>query len=144
MTTNSTNGHKPGFRFPERTDRLVFSHSDWSGAEVVVRRLPFGLYLDYQRRIRESQSNEEVAGLLADLSRDVLCSWNIEDANGQEIPLLPNGLGAIELDYALTIVKEWMRVAANIPLVERSSALSTSSVGGGARRRAKSSTKTRG
>ena len=149
---SSKNGHKPGFRPPERTALLVFTESEWEGAEVVVRlNVPTELYFEMARKagVLEGASDglavmPEVEAFLADFSRQILRNWNILDEADEPIPVHPNGLAKIDLPFSMAIITKWMEVAAASPLALKSSGSSTSTASGGARRRAKSSTRTRG
>lgn len=131
------NGHK-GYRLEADTLTLKFE-GEYEGLEVVCqgkRHVSLGTYLQFAKLadLATEEGVSQVHGMadyFEQFSREVLISWNLEDATGRAIPVHPDGMIRAPLDLAMVILSEWMKAVQSGPLVETSPALSTDSVSDG-------------
>lgn len=111
-----------GFKVKPKAYRLVFKDDDMAGFEVTAKSLNTGQFLEFQA----AQSVQAGGGTAAEsatqkmlemLSASII-SWNAETEDGQPIPHTMDGLRTLELDFNMTIIREWMAAinGVSIPL----------------------------
>jgi len=102
-----------GFQIPKRTARLVFSDSEYEGAEVVVRLdVPVRTFLEIQELVAE----EKHLHVFKLFGETVLDSWNLLGDDEKSIPADENGMNVIPIDFANVILTEWAEVAAGVDI----------------------------
>ena len=101
-----------GFRIPKRTARLVFVDTLYEGAEVVVRLdVPVGTFMEIQDLIA-SDRQFQVFNLFGE---SILEGWNLHNDNGKELPATGQGMTALPIDLANTILQQWVEAAVQTP-----------------------------
>jgi len=108
----STQKAAKGFRIPKRTARLLFSDTQYEGAEVVVRLdVPIAGFVEIQDLIA-SESQLQVFRVFGD---KVLDSWNLQRDDGTPIPADGEGMNSISMDLGNVILSEWAEIATQVP-----------------------------
>ena len=101
-----------GFRIPKRTARLVFVDTLYEGAEVVVRLdVPVGTFMEIQDLIA-AEKQFQVFNLFGE---SILEDWNLHNDNGKELPATGQGMTALPIDLANTILQQWVEAAVQTP-----------------------------
>jgi hypothetical protein len=105
-----------GFRIPKvgNTALLQFE-GDWDGAEIRVNlSLPFGLILEMQG-LADSSNPAEARALLEAFNQEALLEWNLQDEDGEDIPIHPDGLTRIPMELARAIVIQTSAAIGKVP-----------------------------
>ena len=101
-----------GFRLPKRTARLVFVDTLYEGAEVVVRLdVPVGTFMEIQDLIA-AEKQFQVFNLFGE---SILEDWNLHNDNGKSLPATGQGMTALPIDLANTILQQWVEAAVQTP-----------------------------
>ena len=103
----------------ERRATLVFE-GDYKGAEVTVRlSVPMRVFIEARKTAESHDWEPFLAMFVAEVVRD----WNLEDNDGQPIPVSAEGLAAVPVDFLMRLVTEWAGQVGSVaaPLVSPSS-----------------------
>lgn len=113
-----------GFRAPKSRLKLKFAAEEFAGFEVVMRRMTFddaltfdeGTLRELRRQVNDGTADPEVidehmaamhAGLVA-----AIREWNLEDDEGNPVPVSVATLRAQEVDFFWTLVHAWIMAMA--------------------------------
>lgn len=104
-----------GYHYGHRTYRLTFDGTELDGLEIRAR----GMSIDERLRIQKAPGDQ----LLIDTFVDRLIEWNLEDENGDPVPVDRENAGSEYSDLVLTAALTWMREVSGVrhPLGRRSS-----------------------
>ena len=111
-----------GFKIAAASERLavLVFEGDYKGAEVTVRlNVPMRVFIE-ARRVAASQDWEP---FLAYFVAEVVRGWNLENADGQPVPVTSDGLASVPLDFLMRLITEWANQVGSVaaPLVSASS-----------------------
>ena len=111
-----------GFKIAAASERLavLVFEGDYKGAEVTVRlNVPMQVFIE-ARKVTDSHDWEP---FLAMFVAEVVRGWNLEDAEGQPVPLTSDGLASVPLDFLMRLITEWANQVGSVaaPLVSASS-----------------------
>ena len=107
-----------GFKFGQRTAKLVFEDEDYKGAEVrVLLDFPIGQFIAIQRL----QSDPDSAEQLCKFVSGILIDWNLEDDKGV-IPATYEGVQRCPPTFIRRLCEELVKAltAPSVPLGEPS------------------------
>lgn len=105
-----------GFRIQRTVYRLVFEDERLRGLTVRAHGTTVGRFLEIVRLSKEAEKHEsESAEKLFKLFSDSLVSWDAETEDGEPIPANAHGLGMLDMDIALLIIRAWMDAIAGVP-----------------------------
>ena len=108
----STQKAAKGFRIPKRTARLIFTDTQYLGAEVVIRLdVSIAGFVEIQDLIA-SENQLKVFKVFGD---KVLESWNLQQDDGTPIPANGEGMNSISMDLGNVILSEWAEVVTQVP-----------------------------
>lgn len=102
-----------GFRPKRRIYDLQFEDPDMEGLEVKIRHVDTGQSLALDSAI--SSGGEDGVRVCLDLLAENMIEWNVEDDNGQPVPVTMDGLLSQELDFNLAIVNAWREAILGVP-----------------------------
>lgn len=106
-----------GFRRQRKVYVLDFSDTEYEGLEVRVSGLTTGEYLDFVGLSApgdDSAAADETSEMLRMLSRH-LVSWNLEDEEGEPVPMTFDGLKSNDMRMNMLIVEAWTGALADVP-----------------------------
>lgn len=109
-----------GFRAPKSKVTLKFAAEEFAGFEVVMRRMTFEDALLFDdgdlRQLRiavgrnevpKEQLDDRIRTMHGALS-EAIQSWNLEDDEGNELPVAVATIRAQEIDFFWTLVYAWI------------------------------------
>ena len=109
----------------KKTVTIELGDGDYVGARIVCAAdLSLGAYLDFTRQVPGTgvETIDANIRLLQRFGREILIDWNLDDADGNALPASSEGMMAIPLDLASTILSRWNLALAGVaaPLEEPS------------------------
>ena len=110
-----TNSHKPRFRIPQKTALLLFDGTDYEGAEI---RVHLNVSLAYFFSALEREETEDARALLEARVANLLTllvAWNLEDSEGQPMPITGDTVAALPQDLLLLISRAWSQAVQGGP-----------------------------
>ncbi len=106
-----------GFQRKRKIYKLDFSETEYEGLEVEVSGLTTGEYLDFlvlssgaEGTGNNSSETQEMLTMLA----NHIVSWNLEDENGNAVPISFEGLKTNELSLNMLMVDSWVQAISGV------------------------------
>lgn len=98
-----------GFRAPRKLYQLVFEDEDLAGLEVIASGLTLGERRDYLKN--EPDNGDVLLRLDYDIAYfvDHIKSWNLEDEDGNALPIEPESLSALDSGHVRAMLTTWMQ-----------------------------------
>ncbi|KUF18467.1 hypothetical protein [Streptomyces silvensis] len=101
-----------GYRPKQKIYTLEFEGEEYDGLEVRIRGLNTGQMLDLDTA-RADGSDEAIIAMLQ-LMADRLVEWNVEDDEGQAVPVTFDGVRSLDLDFNWAIIDAWQNAVAGV------------------------------
>jgi hypothetical protein len=100
------------FKLGSNVAKLTFEDTVYAGAEVTVRLdLPMRLFLELER----VQADQGAQAALQEMAKQVLLSWNLDDAAGNPIPCDATGILEVPPALAMAIMEGWRDAVSGVP-----------------------------
>lgn len=106
-----------GFRPEPKLYKLTFTDPAFHGFQVTMRSIPIGRSLEIQQTQanRTGLSSVEVTCLLAEILVEHMVDWNLEDEDGNPLPISRDTMLTQDADLIWTTNKAWIEAISGVP-----------------------------
>ena len=116
-----------GYVRQKKVFKLKFVDEEMAGLEVKAKSLPLGDFLEVIRLLADdinvlAKEDQERIDRLFQIFLDAVVSWNLEEEDGDEIPLVLESLYEQDTGFVLVIIRAWVEAIKDVspPLPESS------------------------
>lgn len=100
-----------GYRPPEQTYKLVFADEDMAGFEVRLKSASSEKILELSE-LKPDLSNTQAIRELYEYFVTRVLSWNLEDDEGNPMPVSASSLYAQEPAWVFRVISAWLKASA--------------------------------
>lgn len=108
-----------GFHKAKTVYKLVFPGTELEGLEIRIGSMTLRETMDVQRILTSTTADADASiqqnDALLTAFTDHLISWNLEDENGQLIPMTPDSLMDYEQGFVASMIEAWMQQITAVP-----------------------------
>lgn len=103
-----------GFRIQEKIYNLIFEN-ELAGLNIQATGLPVGAYLKLTSAFKDDNDvNIEAIESAFETFASCILAWNLENDRGEAIPPTVQGLHALPLPVAMSIIGEWVNAIGGV------------------------------
>lgn len=104
-----------GFVPPRKIYKLQFADGDFQGAEVRMRGISTGQFMDIGEDREKAEEEYEARVRLFSLTAEQLVSWNLEREDGTPVPANLDGIREQDLRFTFALIDAYQQAIAGVP-----------------------------